>query len=67
MHSKNRAIADIGLSRSIEGATGTDGASGIEMNMLKCVGVQWMRKTHTQKHLIHLLWGCRSMQLYKSL
>lgn len=47
MRSKNRTIADIGLSRSIEGATGTDGASGIEMNMLKCVGVQWMRETHT--------------------
>lgn len=51
MRSKNRAIADIGLSRSIEGATGTDGASGIEMNMLKCVGVQWMRETHTHTNI----------------
>lgn len=47
MLSKNRAIADIGLNRSTERVTGTDGASGIAVNMLKCVGVQWMHKTHT--------------------
>lgn len=44
MLSKNRAIADIGLNRSTERVTGTDGASGIAVNMLKCVGVQWMMR-----------------------